>query len=88
MSIAIKTKTIAQPSMPFSSLVESTQRQQLLTNNKGIFDQLEVAEGLKELLITHDFTLELLQITSSNDLAQILGIDEYIARIIIHSANL
>ncbi len=88
MSIVIKAeKTIVQSSKSFNSLLESTRQQQSLTNNTGIFDQVDIAEGLKELLIAHDFTLELLQSTSSDDLAQILGIDEYIAKIIIHSAN-
>jgi hypothetical protein len=67
------------------------QQQRSLTNNNnnnGIFDQLDIAEGLKELLIANSFTLELLQSISSNDLAQILGIDEYVAKIIIHSTNL
>ena len=89
MSIAIKTeKEIVQSSKFFSSLLNSIQQQRSLTNNKGIFDQLDIAEGLKELLIAHGFTLKLLQSTSLNDLAQTLGIDKYLAKIIIHSANL
>ena len=88
MSIAIKTeKAIAKPSKSLNSLLDSMQEQQLLTDNIGIFDQLDIAEGLKELLITHDLTLELLQHTSPNDLSEILGIDEYVASIIIHSVN-
>ena len=88
MSIVIKTeKTIVHSSKSFNSLLESTRQQQSLTNNIGIFDQLDIADGLKELLIVHNFTLELLQSTPSNDLAQILGIDEYVARIITHSVN-
>ena len=87
MSIIIKTeKAIAQPKS-FNSLLDSVRQQQSLTNDIHIFDQLDIAEGLKELLIIHNFRLELLQRTSPNDLAQILGIDEYIARIIIQSVN-
>jgi excinuclease UvrABC nuclease subunit len=51
-------------------------------------DQLDIAEALKELLLTHVFTLERLKSVSANDLAEILGIDKYIAGIIIHSVNL
>ena len=87
MSIAIKTeKEIVQPKS-FNSILDLMRQQRLLTNNIHIFDQLDLAEGLKELLLVYGFTLELLQRTSSNDLAQILGIDEYVARIIIHSVN-
>jgi hypothetical protein len=42
---------------------------------------------LKELLLTYGFRLELLKSISSNDLAEILDIDKYVARIIIHSAK-
>jgi hypothetical protein len=51
-------------------------------------DQLDIAEGLKELLLTYTFKLELLESMSSNDLAEILGIDKYIASIIIRSVNI
>ena len=87
MSIAIKTKEIIQPSKSFNSILDLLSQQRSLTDNIHIFDQLDLAEGLKELLLAYSFTLELLQTTSSNDLAQILGIDEYVARIIIHSVN-
>jgi hypothetical protein len=52
-------------------------------------NQLDIADGLKELLINHGFTLELLQsITSSTaDLAKTLCIDEYVAKIIIEAAK-
>ena len=43
-------------------------QQRSLTNNKGIFDELDIAEGLKELLTTHGFTLELLQSTGVNQM--------------------
>ena len=63
MSILIKTeKAIAQPKS-FNSLLDSVRQQQSLTNDIHIFDQLDIAEGLKELLIIHNFRLELLQST-------------------------
>ena len=85
MSIAIKTdNVIIQSSKSFSSLLNSMrQRQPQLIRYIDAVDQLDIAEGLKELLLLYGIRLELLESMSSNDLAEILGIDEYIARIII-----
>ena len=47
-----------------------------------LIDQLEIADGLKQLLLSKDFTLKSLLNASSSNLAKILGIDEYIARIL------
>ena len=89
MSIAIKTdNVIIQSSKSFSSLLNSMrQRQPQLIRYIDAVDQLDIAEGLKELLLLYSIRLELLESMSSNDLAEILGIDEYIARIIIQSIN-
>jgi hypothetical protein len=51
----------------------------------GLINLLEIADGLKQLLLSKDFTLKSLLNTSASDLAKILGIDEYIAEI-VHSA--
>ena len=60
MSIIIKTeKAIAQPKS-FNSLLDSVRQQQSLTNDIHIFDQPDITEGLKELLIIHNFRLETL----------------------------
>jgi hypothetical protein len=64
------------------------QRQPQLASYLDSVDQLDIAEGLKELLLTYGFRLELLKSMSSNDLAEILGIDKYIASIIINSVNI
>jgi hypothetical protein len=89
MNIAIKTdEAIVQSSKSFNSLVNSMrQRQPQLMSYIDAVDQLDIAEGLKELLLTYGFRLELLESMSSNDLAEMLGIDKYIAEIIIHSMN-
>ena len=89
MSIAIKTdNAIIQSSKSFNSLLNSMrQRQPQLIRYIDAVDQLDIAEGLKELLLLYSIRLELLESMSSNDLAEILGIDEYIARIIIQSIN-
>ena len=49
-------------------------------------NQLDIADGLKELLISKSFTLKLLLDTSASGLAKILGIDNYIASIIHNAA--
>jgi hypothetical protein len=64
------------------------QRQPHLASYLDAVDQLDIAEGLKELLLAYGFRLELLKSMSSNDLAEILGIDKYIASIIINSVNI
>ena len=48
---------------------------------------LDIAEGLKDLLIVHGFTIELLLSISATELSNTLGIDEYVAQIICQSAN-
>jgi hypothetical protein len=55
-------------------------------NTYNYFDEIainsvDIADGLKELLIEHGFTLELSHI-SSYEIAELLGIDKYIAQII------
>jgi hypothetical protein len=47
-----------------------------------ISHSLDIANGLKELLIKYEFTLELLSTIPPSELAKILGIDEYIAKVI------
>jgi hypothetical protein len=63
------------------------------TNNNNIYpndviiNSLDIADGLKDLLIKHRFTLELLLTISSSELSEILGIDKYIARIICNATK-
>jgi hypothetical protein len=47
-----------------------------------LINQLDIANGLKKLLISSGFTLKSLLDTSALDLAKILGIDEYVAKLI------
>ena len=58
-------------------------------NNSQAHDikSLDIAGGLKDLLIVHGITIELLLSISATKLANTLGIDEYVARIICQSAN-
>jgi hypothetical protein len=52
-----------------------------------LINQLDIADGLKELLLSHGFTLELVLSMTSNDLAEIVGIDKCIAMIIKDAAK-
>ncbi len=47
-----------------------------------LINQLDIAYGLKQLLINNTFTLESLRNTSVSELAKILGIDDYVASLI------
>jgi hypothetical protein len=47
-----------------------------------LIDELEIADGLKQLLLSKDFTLKSLLNASASDLARILFIDEYVAKIV------
>ncbi len=52
-----------------------------------MINQLDVADALKELLISNGFTLRLLLKTSAPELAKILGIDEYITKLVRDAAK-
>ncbi len=52
-----------------------------------VINQLDIADGLKELLISNGFTLRLLLKTSTSELGKILGIDEYIAKLVHDAAK-
>jgi hypothetical protein len=60
-----------------------------LTYNPRLEDMkdMSIAEGLKELLINKGFTSERLIRLSPADLASILGIDAYVAKIIHDAAT-
>ena len=49
--------------------------------------ELEIADGLKQLLIDYGFTRRRILKLQSGDLASILGIDDYIAKIICNAAK-
>lgn len=52
-----------------------------------MINQLDIADGLKELLISNGFTLRLVLKTSTSDLAKILGIDDYVAKLVSDAAK-
>jgi hypothetical protein len=57
------------------------------TNNHDSINQLDVADGLKELLIGKGFGLKWLLDTPVSGLAKMLGIDNYVSSIIHHAAR-
>jgi len=50
-------------------------------------NQLDIAEGLKELIINHGYTLDLLLGSIPSDVAQTLGIDNDVAKMIIDATR-
>ena len=60
-------------------------KEELITTDS--INQLDVADGLKELLISKSFTLKLLLDTPLSELAKMLGIDNYIASIFRNAAK-
>jgi hypothetical protein len=49
--------------------------------------ELEIADGLKELLMDYGFTRRRILKIQSNHLASILGIEDYVAKIICNAAK-
>ena len=60
-------------------------KEKLITTDT--INQLDIADGLKELLISKSFNLKLLLNTPVSGLAKMLGIDNYVASIIHHAAR-
>ena len=52
-----------------------------------LINQLDIADGLKQLLISSGFTLRSLLNSSTSDFAKILGIDEYVAKLVRGAVN-
>jgi hypothetical protein len=67
-----------------SSALQRLQERLLVRN---FTNRLEIADGLKQLLLTKDFTFKSLLDATTSDLAEILGIDEYVANIIIKATK-
>jgi hypothetical protein len=49
-------------------------------------NSLDIADGLKELLIKYGFTLEVLSSMPSSELAELLGMDKHIAKLVCNAA--
>jgi hypothetical protein len=62
-----------------SPVLQSLEEEMLV---RDFINKLLLSNGLKQLLLSKDFTLKSLLNASTSDLVEILGIDEYIAKII------
>jgi predicted membrane GTPase involved in stress response len=49
--------------------------------------ELDIADGLKKLLVDNGFTQHKIQKSQTGELASILGIEEYVAKIICNAAR-
>jgi hypothetical protein len=67
--------TVTESSGDGSSVLEGLKARDLI-------DQLEIADGLKQLLSSKGLTLKSMLNAPTSDLAKILGIDQYIAKIV------
>jgi hypothetical protein len=52
-----------------------------------LINQLDIADGLKELLMSRGLTFESLLNALTSDFSKILGIDEYVAKLISDAVN-
>ena len=66
------------------SVLSSIKEKLLVTD---LINQMEIADGLKELLISTGFTVKSLLNTSASDFAKILGIDEYVGKLVSDAVN-
>ena len=69
----------------FSSSVLSGIKEKLGVTD--LINQLNIADGLKVLLISSGFKLKSLLNASASDFAKILGIDQYVAKLISDVVN-
>ena len=53
-----------------------------------LINQLDIADGLKQLLMSRSFTVKSLLNASTSDFAKILGIDEYVAKLVSDAVNM
>jgi len=69
----------------FPPSVLSAIKERLLVTD--LINRVEIADGLKELLINTGFTVKSLLNTSASDFAKILGIDEYVGKLVSDAVN-
>ena len=92
MIIPYNRKNVKNTASSYSDSLLQNQKSKMNNNNdnnntysysdKVAINSLDIADGLKEMLIEHGFTLEELLNISSSELAELLGVDKYIAQII------
>ena len=87
----IKIDELIQKPLSFKNLtniINKYIKNETKQKSKGeIIDNLDLPDGLKELLNSHGFTTEQLLNMKSNDIADTLGIDQDAARVIVDAVK-
>lgn len=91
MSITFKKSEVNIHSSSVTDSLDNLTQSQIFedydNNNDEVINHLDIADGLKNMLVSHGFKLESLLSMRPGDLAETLGIDEYVAKIITDSAT-
>jgi hypothetical protein len=93
MNVQYSRKNIKDSASYYSDSFLQNQKSNMINNyndnnnthnysDKVAINSLDIADGLKELLMKHGITLEELSYIPSSELAELLDIDKYIAQII------
>ena len=87
MIIPYSRKNVKNTVSSYSDSHLQNQKSKMNNNTCNYYDNaainsLDIADGLKELLIKYGFTTEVLSSMPSSELAEFLGIDKYIAQLI------
>lgn len=82
----IKNNSNLQLSLPPSQYQKSTSIKLAIRKDERL-EYLHIPKGLIELLQIHNFTIERILEYGSSKIAEILGIDNYVAQIIFNETN-
>jgi hypothetical protein len=94
MIISYSRKNVKNTASSYSDSLLQNQKSKINNNENNTYsypdnvaiNSLDIADGLKELLIKYGFTTEVLSSIPSSELAEFLGIDKYIAQLISSAA--
>jgi hypothetical protein len=94
MIISYSRKNVKNTASSYSDSLLQNQKSKINNNENNTYsypdnvaiNSLDIADGLKELLIKYGFTTEGLSSIPSSELAEFLGIDKYIAQLISSAA--
>lgn len=94
MIISYSRKDVKNTASSYSDSLLQNQKSKMNNNENNTYSypdsvaisSLDIADGLKELLLKYGFTTEVLSSIPSSELAEFLGIDKYIAQLISSAA--
>ena len=94
MIISYSIKDVKNTASSYSDSLLQNQKSKMNNNENNTYsypdnvaiNSLDIADGLKELLLKYGFTTEVLSSIPSSELAEFLGIDKYIAQLISSAA--